>query len=150
MCDLNPLCTYYSHDFSNNKCLTFTDQKEAGGDSEFGVYCHKKLDPPTLRFSREPGECARVDGSALTLKTSRLTVADAGECETICQNFHATCKGFSFESTFGTCYTIEDSSEIRGDLVTDRVCHIRMTEEEVTQYYGPDLPATSQAGVCVT
>lgn len=39
---------------------------------------------------------------------------------------------------------------MQGSLASDRVCHIRMSDEEVVKYYGPDLPATAESGECVT
>lgn len=110
-----------------------------------------KQDPPQLKFSREAGECARVDEEAISDKTNRGTVANAAECESICQNFHATCKGFSFESQFNTCHTFETGAHVlKGDLTTERVCNIRLTEEEVAKYYGPEIIATPETGECRT
>lgn len=108
--------------------MTFTEKKDSNGDSNFGITCYKKLDPPTLRFARQPGECARVDGQDITKKTVRDTVASASECQAICQKFFYSCRAFSFESKFGTCHTFEDISELQGDLKSDRVCHIRLTD----------------------
>jgi hypothetical protein len=103
-----------------------------------------------LKFSREAGDCARVDGKTITAKTARGTVANAGECDTICNHYHATCQGFSFESQFNTCYTFEDIADLKGNFASERVCHIRMKANDLVKFYGPDLPANVEAGQCVT
>jgi hypothetical protein len=99
MCDLNPLCTYWDFDRTEtNRCSTYTDTKVSGGNNGFGYICEKKEDPPNLKFYREPGDCKRSDAAVLNALTSRGTVADVDECEAICQDFHSTCQGFSFET----------------------------------------------------
>jgi len=77
MCDLNSLCTNWEHDISNNICRTFTEKKAVTGDGAFAYNCYLKEDPPSLRFSKQPGECVRVDGTSLNQKTNRNTVNDA-------------------------------------------------------------------------
>jgi hypothetical protein len=55
-----------------------------------------------------------------------------------------SCRGFSFESQFNTCYTFEDTNLLKGNLNTERVCHIRLTDDEVAKYYGPEIVASPE------